>query len=189
MVTSLIGQSLSFCLVVNDSFINLPEDVEEDLSTDQSYAYKIALAVINGTVNEDLSLLEVGPIVHSRWLTLACRILRRYISTPNPSANLMLLARFCIEVYLPSWFNIKAKNFVTDGSKNYFKLLQSIKTFSDEEIRKAAINVLIRNGYFAHPENILLGMLGDQELSVRKMAVQVVMKIRMFKSSNPQTEV
>ena len=180
---------VEFCPIINDNFINLPEDVEDDLSTDQSYAYKIALAVINGTVNEDLSLLEVGPIVHSRWLTLACRILRRYISTPNPSANLMLLAKFCIEVYLPSWFNIKAKNFVTDGSKNYFKLLQSIKTFSDEDIRKAAINVLIRNGYFAHPENILLGMLGDQDLSVRKMAVQVVMKIRMFQSSNPQTEV
>ena len=32
------------------------------------------------TVEEDLQCLEIGPIVHSRLLTLACRILRYYTS-------------------------------------------------------------------------------------------------------------
>ena len=27
-------------------------------------------------VDDDLAYVEVGPIVHSRWLTLGCRVLR-----------------------------------------------------------------------------------------------------------------
>ena len=53
----------------------LPEQVVSDLSTDQVYAYSIYWAFIHGKVDDDLAYVEVGPIVHLRWLTLECRIL------------------------------------------------------------------------------------------------------------------
>ena len=29
-------------------------------------------AIIQGNADDDLAYLEVGPVVHSRWLTLGC---------------------------------------------------------------------------------------------------------------------
>ena len=74
---------VSFQNIPNLSFPELKEDVIEDLSTYQHHAYQIGMAVTLGTVEEDLQCLEIGPIAHSRWLTLACRILRYYTSNTN----------------------------------------------------------------------------------------------------------
>ena len=63
-------------LLVPFRFFLLPEQVVSDLSTDQVYAYSIYWASIHGKVDNDLACLEVGPIVHLRWLTLGCGILR-----------------------------------------------------------------------------------------------------------------
>jgi len=50
----------------NQNFPVLPNDVVEDLSTDQYYAYRICWSVIYGEVDTDLRRLEVGEICHSR---------------------------------------------------------------------------------------------------------------------------
>ena len=75
------------------SFPKLPPHVIDDLSSDQYYAYKICLAIITGNFDDDLQYLEVGPVVHSRWLTLNCRILRYYVSLDEPPQNLEILVR------------------------------------------------------------------------------------------------
>ena len=51
------------------------------------------MAVMIGTVEEDLQCLEIGPIVHSRLLTLACRILRYYTSFTNAPNKLAIFGR------------------------------------------------------------------------------------------------
>ena len=68
----------------------MPDDIVDDLSSDQYYGYRICLAVMSGYLDPDLQKLQIGPIVivHSRWLTLACRILRFYTSTKQPSKTL-----------------------------------------------------------------------------------------------------
>ena len=88
--------------VVIFSFPKLPLHVIDDLSTDQYYAYKICLAIIPGNCDDDLQYLEVGPVVHSRWLTLGCRILRYYVSLDEPPQNLKILVNFCLTVYFPT---------------------------------------------------------------------------------------
>ena len=145
-------------------FVTLPNAVIDDLSSDQFYAYRICWAVILGDVDDDLHLIEVGPIVHSRWLTLGCRILRRYVSITAPSKNLKHLAEFCIKVHFSSWFDIKLHSQVSDGSKNFFRMLQRIKRFPNQQIREESLRVLQRNRFFAHPENILLAMLCDSDV-------------------------
>ena len=54
-----------------------PVDVD-DLSTDQSYLYEICLAVTSGQFHDDLAYKYSGNTCHSRWLTLANRVLRLY---------------------------------------------------------------------------------------------------------------
>ena len=98
----------------------------DDLSTDQKYAYQMCTAIMIGSVEPDLQYLEVGPIVHSRWLTSACLILRFYVSQSKPSSNLKHLVQFCMEVYFPSWFEIKRKHTIVDGAKNFFNIVNRV---------------------------------------------------------------
>ena len=59
------------------------------------------MAVMIGSVDEELQYLEVRPILHSRWLTLASRILRLYVFKGNPSENLQSCAQFCMFTFQP----------------------------------------------------------------------------------------
>ncbi|KAB7494258.1 hypothetical protein Anas_01934 [Armadillidium nasatum] len=86
----------------------------DSLSTDQYYAYRICCSIITGDLDDDLALLEVGPINHSRWLTLACK-------------NSPLLCIFSET----NWFHIKVKNKLTDGAGNLFHLIQRVNKFPD----------------------------------------------------------
>ncbi|KAI6653076.1 hypothetical protein LOD99_3912 [Oopsacas minuta] len=70
--------------IIYNEFPEMTEELIDDLSTDQSYLYRICQACLRGNCTEDLELLEPGPICHSRWLTLACRIAHVYMSTIKP---------------------------------------------------------------------------------------------------------
>ena len=152
-----IGKELSGCVsewpiadfkaISNPHFPLLLNEVVDDLSADQHYAYRICWAVILGDLDADLALLEVGPICHARWLTLACRLLRRYTSTVKYSASLNTLAEFCIRVYFPSWFEIKHKHNIIDGSKNFFNIIRRIQHFPDKQVKDIALKVVQRNSF------------------------------------------
>ena len=81
-----------------ESFSVLSDEALCDVSNDQYYAYQICWSIIHGTLDPDLQSLEVGPLCHSRWLTLGCRILRCYVSQNKPKLTLVL-TKLCIKVY------------------------------------------------------------------------------------------
>ena len=54
----------------------MPENVTKDLSTDKFYAYLIHEAIRTGHMSLMLTLFEIGPVNHSRWLTIANRFFR-----------------------------------------------------------------------------------------------------------------
>ena len=89
------------------------------------------MAVMVVSVDKNLHFLEVGSILHSQWLTLACRILWLYVSEHTPLANLQAIARFCISVYFPTWFEIK-KSQIIRGVKKFLQLGPSYTTVSTE---------------------------------------------------------
>ena len=74
-----------FKSIPNPHFPEVPPQVLDDLNRDQYYSYRICKAVMAGSVESDLQYLEIGPIVHSRWLTLGCRILRLHVFLDDPS--------------------------------------------------------------------------------------------------------
>lgn len=184
-----IGKSLANCnsLPVQqfqpiDS--EIPIILKLDLSTDQQYLYDMCQTIVSGVCCSRLAKRDPGKIVHSRWLTLANRVLRLYISTSIPSESLQTLATFIIKVYAPCWFSIKLHHSCTNGAQHVHESIKRSRYLSDS--LKAVIDpVLQRNAYFAHCENILLSMIFDPRVFVRQLAYKRIMKARSFPTRIP----
>lgn len=138
--------------------VNLPVVDLKTLSTDQKYLYEICQGISLGNVSTSLSQREPGKMAHSRWVTTANRILRLYVSTISPSENLKILAQYVVKVYAPTWFEIKCHSSCGNGTTHLFGMIQKSR-YLPIEFKKIIDPVIQRNGYFGHPENILLAML------------------------------
>ena len=174
---------IKFQFIFNLAFPVLPQPVPEDLSSDQCYSNRIFLPVIFGEVDEDLHLLEAGELCHFRWLTLTCKILRRSVSVCNPSKSLQTMAQFCIKVDFPFWLDIKKNATISDGCVHYFNMIRKIATFSHQTIRKIGSSTMQRNSFFAHPENVLLSMLGNTYYEVRGVTAYKIQNLRCIVQS------
>jgi len=105
--------------------------------------------------------VKPGKVAHSRWLTTAARILRLYMSVKTPSSPLETLAVYVMKVYVPVWLDVKCRPSCIDGSRHLFQLIQR-SWYLPRESREAVDAVIQRNGFFGHPEIILLAMLFDE---------------------------
>lgn len=161
---------------------NIPSKLS-DISSDQAYLLEICRAVSTGVCNTELVHRSPGKMAHSRWVTTANRILRLYISTVNPSKQLLILATFVVQVYGPMWFEIKRNSLVTNAPSNLFKAI-TLSRYLPEYLKKIIDPVMARNAYFAHPENILLEMLNDERPHIRQLAVCRILKARSNSASN-----
>ena len=163
------------------SMENMPDNIDRMILTnDQQYLYDICLAISHGECSSDLALRKPGPIAHSRWLTTACRILRLYVATEKPSDNLIILSKYIINVYAPVWFYIKTKPYITEGARHIWRLV-SFSRYLVPDLRNVVDVVIQRNGFFCHPENLILSMLTDNRENVRSLALQ---KLISFKNEN-----
>lgn len=157
---------------------SLPQLEPDDLSTDQQYLYKICIGIQNGTITPNLAKRDPGKMSHARWLTTANRVLRLYVATKNPSANLAILTEFILKVYAPVWFEIKTKPHICDGARHLWKVINSSRGFPDN-VKHIIDKVFADNAYFAHPENLLLAMLSDPRPYIRELAARRIKKCRM----------
>ena len=66
-----------------------------------------------------------------------------------------------------------------DGTKNLFKVIELSRYLPDD--LKAINPVIQRNGYFAHPENILLDLITDQRREIRELGLRRLIKARKYK--------
>ncbi|GBN13335.1 hypothetical protein AVEN_39127-1 [Araneus ventricosus] len=79
---------------------NMPHNIDiMVLSNDLQYLYDICLAISRVDCYSDLALRKPGAVAHSRWLTIASRILKLYVPTEKPSDNLIILATYIMKVY------------------------------------------------------------------------------------------
>lgn len=177
-----IGKAMSACenlpaVSFSPITIQLPELVAVDLSTDQQYLYEICHAVSTGVCTESLLKRDPGTLSHSRWLTAANRVLRLYVSTENPSKELVSLVTYIIRVYAPTWFDIKRNSSCKDGVKHLYNTITRSRYLS-HDLKSVVDSVIQRNGYFAHPENILLSMLTDDWKHIRELAMRRILRSR-----------
>jgi hypothetical protein len=180
--TGVIGQQLDNCETLQPvAFEKIEVDeiaiVCDDLSTDQKYIFEVHQAISHGTCSQDLARRNPGKMSHSRWLTTANRILRLYIGTENPTENLKTIVNYIVKVYVPMWFTIKQNSSATNGAKTLHKSLQLSRGFS-ADVKKIIDPIINRNGYFGHPENILLTMIDDERPNIRELAWRRIKKCR-----------
>ena len=147
------------------------------LSNDQTYLLKITNMVACGTIDAYIMKNTPGKLNHSRWLTTANRILRLYVATDEPTPQLKMLAKYIVDVYSPVYFAIKKKPSIENGSKHFFKLVKGCNSLPDE-LRGVTMDCLCRNAFFAHSENIILSLLCDDEIDVRKKGIHIFLLSR-----------
>ena len=75
------------------------------------------------------------------------------------------------------WFQIKKHSCMTDGPYNTFVCLQLLKHLNNMEINIVK-EVVQRNAFFAHPDQLLLAMYTDRDEAVRREAVNKIRKLK-----------
>lgn len=186
-----IGKLLELCEklpVVNFKKIEteLPNVNLAELSTDQKYLYLICQAISTGNCPPNLANKSPGKMSHARWLTTANRILRAYIGTETPSTNLQILVEYILKVYAKVWFLVKCSPLCTTGAQHLYKLIGFSRYLSDE-LKSVIDPVIQRNGFYGHPENILISMIFDPHRHIRELGFRKIMKVRLaanIKKSN-----
>lgn len=154
--------------------------------TSQRVVYNICQAIDKGSCDENLSKKNPGKIVHSRWLTTANRILRLYVATENASENLQTLLKFILIVYAPMWFTIKTKPSCMYGANHLFKTIL-ISRYLPGPLKSIIDPVIQRNGFFGHPENIILAMLADDRQHIKTLALRKLLKALAQPSATVRT--
>ena len=75
-----------------------------------------------------------------------------------------------VNLYFPNFFNIKNNSHCQEGAKNFFQVMELSKDLAVGS-RETVERVLQDNAYWAHPENIVIAMLGDENETIRRSAV------------------
>lgn len=107
------------------------------------------------------------------------------MGTSKPSPELKILAVFILKVYVPTWFEIKFGKSVFEGPKILLSVILKTR-YLKKDVREVVDAVISNNGYFAHPENVLLSMIVDKDPMIRKSALQKILNVR---SSVPSASV
>ena len=164
-----------------------PEITKKDLSSDQKYLWEIAHAVSSGVCPASLAAKVPGNMSLSRWLNTASRFLRLFITKDKPNKNLRTIVMFIMKVYVPLWFQIKKRKRCIYGSVHLFNFIK-MSRYLDSNILSVVDEVVKTNGYYAHSENILLAMLADKDIEIRKKAVEKIKQIRSLKNNEKNNE-
>jgi len=166
------------------------DDIDDNvsLSRDQSLMYQYIKAVASGEVNPRLATQKAGHLNHSRWLTLAIRLLQLYTRTSAPSDGLRKIVRFIQQVYGPSWFAIKKTPKFTNGPALLFQQMLHIKS-QPEDVQEDVKPVVQRNAFVAEPGVMLSSMLESPSSSIRNKALEVIRKLREKPPKKPRAKV
>ena len=161
---------------------NINTDIR-DLSTDQHYMLDIYKAVSSGECDDSVAMRSPGKIAHSRWLTTANRIMRLFVATSDPSDNLIRITTYIMKVYVPMWYDIKRNHSIENGAKHVHQMITRSRSL-DASTRQVTDQVIQRNAFFAHPENILVSMLSDERKFIRQLGYRRILNVLKKDISN-----
>lgn len=179
-----LSEPVEFDPITFDHNTECLDEISDTLNTDQKYLFDICVAISNGEFSRKLAHRAPGAISHSRWLTTANRILRLYVSERNPSQKLRTLATYIIKVYAPMVFEIKKNWSIVNGPLHIARIINLSKCLPQEYFNIVKVS-LSRNAYLAHPEHVMLALLNDDDLEVRRNGWLNVLNARNM--ANDQT--
>lgn len=166
---------------------NMPHCVQSfDLSrlnSDQKFLFELSQAVDFGNVTNNIANRKPGDLYDPRWTTLAIRMLRLYMSTVNPSIQLIGVVHFIQKVYVPCFFWIKCFPDWTEGPRHLHRILWFSRSLPKNAF-KAIYDRVVYNSYFAHSENLLLSMITDSDVKIRRKGYELILKARLKNSAH-----
>ena len=171
-----------FVILPNPSLLQQINLISEETIKNLSSNHKIFLGlikiVITGVVDRRWVDMKIGPVVTSRFTTTQARVVRRWLSTANPSFELKRVMHYLVYVWAPVFFTIKHLiRFVDAPRVLLLEVMLGSKHCSYPEKTLLATS-LSHNGQMAHPENVLVSMLASPMAEDRKTAVDIIFAIR-----------
>ena len=89
------------------------------------------------------------------------------MSVTSPLASLVTLVTYAACVYVPSVVSIRCWWDLVDAPRHLAEQIGRQRQYLSGSDLQVAQKSLARNSYMAHPENVLLAMLSDQDQSIR----------------------
>lgn len=78
------------------------------------------------------------------------------------------------------WFIIKMKPSCKDGAKHLWQMIH-LSRYLPHELKQVVDPVIHCNGYFGHPENVLVSMITDEQRHIRELGLRRILKARATK--------
>ena len=125
-----------------------------------------------------------GTVSFARWITTANNVLCLYCQTENPTYELILLTQIILNIYAPAIFNVKEKWHISNGSLHFFNTLVLARDFLEEshpDLFKIVTKEMTINGFYCHPEPIMLAMIHDPNPTIREKGISLIEKCREVK--------
>ena len=57
-------------------------------------------------------------------------------------------------------------------------MISYIRNLGIQQIIDVSLPIIQRNGYFLHSENVLVSMISDEDIDIRKLAIEIILKSR-----------
>ena len=116
-------------------FVDIPETIMNNMSTDQKQSNKLCKVVKIGELPPNLREIQCDPLSHARWLTTGMIIVfmwtrKHYLSNKNLE-NLELLVLFCLQFYFKHFSDIKVKDKFEDASYHILSQLRILRNQPD----------------------------------------------------------
>ena len=100
------------------------------------------------------------------------------MSQTSPSDALVTLAVYIVTVYVPTVMEIRHRSDKVVAPRHLFDELQRQRRHLSGASLSTVQRSLARIAMMAHPENVVLAMLGDDQREVRSEAVQLIQEAR-----------
>ena len=81
-------------------------------------------------------------------------------------------------VYAPMWFEIKSSPKIIHGPHHMMTMIKLMDKYCTPEVKMVIERVVERGAWHAHPENVILSLIGSQDESERKFAIDMIKKVR-----------
>ena len=163
------------------SFVDIPETILKNMSTDQKQTYKLCKAVKIGVLPPNLREIQCGPLSHARWLTTGMRIVfmwtRKHDLTDQNLKNLELLVLFCLQFYFKLFFDIKVKDRLEDASNHILSQLRILRN-QPVIVREIVTPYIQLGAWYANHENLLISLLSSNNAEDRNFAVDQILEQR-----------
>ena len=171
------------------SLINtIPKVDFKGLSKDHQHLIMMVKGALTGQLHAKWSEMRIGKVVHSRFSTTQARCLRLFMSTSEPSHELVKISNFTVNVYCPLFLAAKQRWKSEDAPKILLEEMKSARIHCTPEELAIVQAVMKQIGFYGHGENILYSLLSSNDKEDRKFAIDTIKNIRNMKAKSQELE-